>query len=73
MIAKLAYVTTPHPDRFMLIFQAFGSGELIEIEIARSHLANIVADGANLLLRESTLNRVPVATKQDAQHDAASA
>lgn len=57
-VAKLAYVTTPHPDRYVLNLQVFGSGEFMQIEIARTHLANIVADGANLLLRESCLNRV---------------
>ena len=66
MIAKLAYVTTPEAGRYLLNFQAFGSDELIRIEIGRPHLANIVADGANLLLRESTLNRVQPSQAEDA-------
>ena len=51
MIARLAYLTTPGPDRFVLNFQVFGCEGLQSIEISRDHMANIVIDGASLVLR----------------------
>lgn len=60
ILARLAYITTPEPERFIINVQAFGSDKLVRVEIMRAHLANIVADGANMLLRESTLNRVSI-------------
>jgi hypothetical protein len=58
MIAKLAYLTTPGPDRFVLNIQTFGSDEIQRFEIAKAHLANILIDGAALALREYSSNRV---------------
>jgi hypothetical protein len=52
MIAKLAYLTTPGPDRFVLNIQPFGSDDVLRFEIAKAHLANILIDGASLALRE---------------------
>ena len=51
MIAKLAYLTTPGPDRFVLNFQVFGCEGLQSIEISKEHIANIVIDGTALVLR----------------------
>lgn len=56
-IAKIAYLTTPGPNRFILNLQPFGSDELQSFEITKAHLINILLDGTALALRES--NRVP--------------
>jgi hypothetical protein len=65
VIAKLAYLTTPAPGRYMLNIQPFGSDELLRFEIAQAHLANILIDGTALALRDnaSSIHRVPE-TKQ---------
>lgn len=63
-IAKLAYLTTPGPDRFILNIQPFGSTDCLQFEISKAHLANIVIDGASLSLRESS-HRVPVSASQN--------
>jgi hypothetical protein len=52
MIAKLAYLTTPSPGRYILNFQAFGSDELISIEIGKDQLVNILIDGNESALRD---------------------
>jgi hypothetical protein len=54
MIAKLAYLTSPAPGRYLLNVQLFGSDDLLRFEIAQAHLANIVCDGASFALRESS-------------------
>jgi hypothetical protein len=70
MIAKLAYLTTPGPDRFVLNIQPFGSDDLMRFEIAKAHLANILIDGAALALREYSSNRVqPTTTTENAHGD----
>jgi hypothetical protein len=56
-IAKIFYLTSPAPGRYMINFQLFGSEDLTSVEIAKGHLANVVIDGASFALRES--NRVP--------------
>jgi hypothetical protein len=63
MIAKLAYLTSPAPGRYMLNIQPFGSDDLLRFEIAQCHLANIVVDGASFALRASS--RVPNNTSQE--------
>jgi len=62
-VAKLAYLTSPAPDRYLLNIQAFGSDELLRFEIAECHLANIVVDGASFALRKS--HRVPNNSSQE--------
>jgi len=70
-IAKLAYLTTPAPGRYMLNIQAFGSDELIQIEIAKAHLVNFLIDGTAWALREEQhLNRFPKTQTED-QHERA--
>jgi len=64
-IARLAYLTTPGPDRFVLNIQPFGSDDLLRFEIAKAHLANILIDGAALTLREYSSNRVPNNSSQE--------
>ena len=59
MIAKIAYLTTPGPNRFVLNIQAFGSGEIQQFEISKHHLANILIDGTALALRETSTIRIP--------------
>lgn len=60
MIAKIFYLSTPAPGRYMFNYQLFGSDELITIEIAKAHLVNLLIDGTALALREDQyLNRVP--------------
>lgn len=69
MLAKLAYLTSPAPDRFILNFQT-SKGVNFDIEISRAHLANIIIDGASFSLRESSINRVPHTSKaESAEHD----
>lgn len=73
MIAKLAYLTTPAPGRYLFNFQAFGSDELISVEIAKAHLINILIDGTAYALREEQyLNRVPF-TPTESAHERADA
>ena len=59
MKAKIAYLTNPDAGRYVLNFQAFGSEELISIEVGPDQMRNILADGVSLMLRQSFI-RVPV-------------
>jgi hypothetical protein len=72
MIARLAYLTTPGPDRFVLNIQPFGSDDIIRFEIAKAHLVNILIDGAALAFREQYSNRVPVTTSTENADERAS-
>lgn len=65
MKAKIAYLTTPGPDRFVLNVQPVGSDDLIRFEISKAHLANILIDGLSLSLREQS-HRVPVIQTENA-------
>lgn len=67
MIAKLAYLTTPSPGRYILNIQTFGSDDLLRYEIDRAHLANILIDGTAVALREYP-NRVPAASQPEDAH-----
>lgn len=72
MIAKIAYLTTPAPGRYMLNIQTFGSDELISVEIAKAHLINILIDGTAYALREEQyLNRVQSTQTESAEHERA--
>jgi len=68
LIAKLAYLTTPAPGSYMLNFQAFGSEELITIEVGPDQMRNILTDGVTLMLRQS-FHRVPVSQTKDVEHE----
>ncbi len=57
MIAKLFYLTSPAPGRYVANIQLAGTTDHMKIEIAQCHLANFVIDGAAFALRESS--RVP--------------
>jgi hypothetical protein len=63
MIAKIFYLTSPAPGRYVVNYQLFGSEDLTSVEIAQAHLANVVIDGASFALRES--NRVQSTTNQE--------
>lgn len=72
MIAKLAYLTTPSPGRYMLNLQICGSDEFIRIEIGKAHLINILIDGTAYALREEQyLNRVSSTQTESASHERA--
>lgn len=58
MIAKIAYLTSPAPNRFVLHFQPEGEQSLLHIEISKGHLANILITGTSLALQDQ-FNRVP--------------
>lgn len=60
MKAKLAFLTTPAPNRFILNIQPYGSDEVLQYEISKAHLANVIIDGTSLALREAFVHhRVP--------------
>lgn len=72
MIAKLIYLHSPAPDRYVLFFQEQGDDELRELEISEGHLANIIADGAHYAFRKQCVHRVPETTKsENAEHERA--
>jgi hypothetical protein len=66
MIAKLAYLTTPDPGRYVLNFQPFGSEELTSIEIGPDQMRNILTHGVDMMLRQA-LHRVPFKQTEGAQ------
>ena len=68
MIAKLAYLTTPGPGRYMLNMQPFGSDDLISIEVSPEQMRNILIEGVALMLRQS-FHRVPFTTNQQESAD----
>jgi hypothetical protein len=67
MIAKLAYLTSPAPNVFVLNYQleGFTKPVLHQVEISRAHLANILIDGLSFSLRETSINRVPSNPNQE--------
>ncbi|MGY3527262.1 hypothetical protein [Bradyrhizobium sp. USDA 4452] len=69
-IARLAYLTSPDPGRYILNFQAFGSEELTSIEVGPDHMRNILALGVDLMLRQS-FHRVPITTNTEGAHERA--
>jgi hypothetical protein len=72
MIAKIAYLTSPSPGRYVFNFQGFGSDELISIEVGPDHMRNILSDGVPLMLRQS-FHRVPVVNNTENANGSASA
>lgn len=70
MIAKIAYLTSPAPNRFVLHFQPEGEQSVIHVEISKGHLANILIDGLSWSLRES-IHRVPNIQTESAEHERA--
>jgi hypothetical protein len=72
VIAKIAYLTSPSAGRYVLNFQAFGSDDLVSIEVGPDHMRNILSDGVPLMLRQS-FHRVPVTTNTESADGHASA
>lgn len=68
MIAKIAYLTSPSAGRYVFNFQAFGSDDLISIEVGPDHMRNILSDGVPLMLRQS-FHRVPVKANEESADD----
>jgi hypothetical protein len=58
MKAKIAYLTSPAPNIYLLNFQ-IEQGIDLSVEISEGHLANIVIDGASFALRKQYPSRVP--------------
>lgn len=69
MIAKIAYLTSPSAGRYVFNFQAFGSEDVISIEVGPDHMRNILSDGVPLMLRQS-FHRVPITQTQENADDA---
>lgn len=67
MIAKIAYLTSPAPSRYILNFQVEGTDAIERLEITEGHLANIIVDGASFALRKS--NRVPPIPTESATNE----
>ena len=72
MISKLAYLTSPESGRYILNFKAFGSEELITIEVAPEQMRNILSDGVSLMLRQN-FHRIPETKNQEGEHERAGA
>jgi hypothetical protein len=73
VIAKIAYLTSPAPNRFILNYQEEGKDGIERVEITKAHLANILIDGCALALRETSVHhRVPETNKsENAEHERA--
>jgi hypothetical protein len=67
MKAKIAYLTSPAPDRYVIKFQEEGSEELRDLEISEGHLANIIGDGAHYAFRKQC-SSVPF-TQTENEHE----
>lgn len=50
--ARLAYLTTPAPDVYVLNIQPEGEEGIQRFEISKAHLANILISGTAVALRE---------------------
>lgn len=50
--ASIAYLTSPSRGVYVLKYQVHGSYDVVEVEISKGHLANIIIDGTTLALRD---------------------
>lgn len=73
MIAKLAFLTSPAPNRYLLNIQKFGSDNTEQIEISEGHLANIIVDGASFALRKNRVQPTPAETSANERSTSAGA
>lgn len=69
MIAKIAFLTSPAPNRFILNYQEEGRDGISRVEISRAHLTNIIIDGASFAFRETSNHRVPQIQTENADHE----
>jgi hypothetical protein len=67
-IAKIAYLTSPDPGRYVLCYQPFGADELECVELGPDQLKNILTHGVSLMLN-SAIHRVPLTQTKDAAHE----
>lgn len=68
MKARIAYLTSPAPNIFVLNYQEEGKEGIERVEITKAHLANIVIDGASYALREASKTAFPE-TQTERTHD----
>jgi hypothetical protein len=73
MIAKIAYLTSPSSGRYVFNFQAFGSEDLISIEVGPDHMRNILSDGVPLMLRQSHSTAFQITQTQETADGSANA
>ena len=66
MIARLAYLTSPKPNVFVLNIQLEDEVTFVQFEISKAHLANIVIDGASYALRENSKTAFPASQTESA-------
>ena len=69
MKAKIAYLTSPAPNVFILNYQEEGKEGIERVEITKAHLANIVIDGASYALREASKTAFPASPAIESAHD----
>ena len=53
-IARIAYLTSPDPGRFVLNYQPFGTDELTSVEITQDQIRNMIITGVSLVLSPNT-------------------
>ncbi len=68
IVARLAYLTSPAPNHFILNYQVDGD-DIVQIEISKAHLANVLIDGLSFSLRETSISRVPNPQTENANGD----
>lgn len=73
MKAKIAYLTSPAPNVFVLNFQIDGAEGIERLEISKAHLSNIIIDGASFALRETSKTAFPTTQNESAINDRAGA
>lgn len=66
MKARLAYLTTPAPDVFVLNLQPEGCDGILRFEISKMHLANILISGTAVALRETSKTAFPASQTESA-------
>jgi hypothetical protein len=71
MKAKIAYLTSPAPNVFILNYQEEGREGIERIEITKAHLANIIIDGASYALREPSKTAFQSTQTESAQNERA--
>ena len=71
MKAKIAFLTSPAPNVFILNYQEEGKEGIERVEITKAHLANIVIDGASYALREASKTAFQSTQTESAQNERA--
>jgi hypothetical protein len=72
MKARIAYLTSPAPNVFILNYQEEGKEGIERVEITKAHLCNIIIDGASYALREASKSTAfPISQTENAQNERA--